>query len=229
MELLFDSAGSAHRRRETRRAAKEEVSAAAATLAPADGAMPTKIAGYEHFLNLLSESPHVVDRSTAEIERGWHPGAAAMLVEVGDLAPTPNAAALAIALLQRKADQQVEGFDAWYRWLWSRKYDPHPEYARFKRELYGRIDNRFSEYFGETADARIRLDEIRWGGVVRDGIPPLKNPKMISAEEATFLHDSNVVFGVKLNGDARCYPKRILAWHEMFKDTIGAVPVCGAY
>ena len=64
---------------------------------------------------------------------------------------------------------------------------------------------------------------------MRDGIPPLKNPKMLSVAEAKYLGDNDVVFGIKLNGDARCYPKRILAWHEMFKDTIGGESVCGVY
>ncbi|MEL6415270.1 MAG: DUF3179 domain-containing (seleno)protein, partial [Pseudomonadota bacterium] len=31
------------------------------------------------------------------------------------------------------------------------------------------------------------------------------------------------------NGDARAYPKRILAWHEMFVDTIGGVEIAGVY
>ena len=44
---------------------------------------------------------------------------------------------------------------------------------------------------------------------------------MISASEAEYLEDSNVVFGISLNGDARAYPKRILAWHEMFVDKVG--------
>ncbi|NET38537.1 MAG: DUF3179 domain-containing protein, partial [Cyanothece sp. SIO1E1] len=29
------------------------------------------------------------------------------------------------------------------------------------------------------------------------------------------------VFGIAVNGDVRAYPKRILAWHEMFVDTVG--------
>ena len=133
-------------------------------------------------------------------------------------------------MLQKKTGQKFgQDLNAWYRWLWSQKYKPHPDYAKFQSAIYSRIDRRFAEYFTDTAGAKIRLDEIRWGGVRRDGIPPLKNPAMISAREATYLADSDVVFGVSLNGDARCYPKRILAWHEMFKDTIGGEPVCGAY
>ena len=37
------------------------------------------------------------------------------------------------------------------------------------------------------------------------------------------------MFGLEVNGDARAYPKRILAWHETFVDEVGGVPVVGAY
>ncbi|MEL6898810.1 MAG: DUF3179 domain-containing protein, partial [Planctomycetota bacterium] len=66
-------------------------------------------------------------------------------------------------------------------------------------------------------------------GVRRDGIPPLTNPNTLSARQAEYLADSDVVFGVSINGDARCYPKRILAWHEMVRDTVGGVPINGVY
>ena len=37
------------------------------------------------------------------------------------------------------------------------------------------------------------------------------------------------MFGVRINGDARAYPLRILDWHEMFNDVVGGVPVALAY
>ena len=52
---------------------------------------------------------------------------------------------------------------------------------------------------------------------------------MISANEADYLQDDNIVFGIAVNGDVRAYPKRILAWHEMFVDEVGGVPVAGVY
>ncbi len=91
------------------------------------------------------------------------------------------------------------------------------------------IDPRFRAYFDNNPKTSIRLDEIRWGGVRRDGIPPLKNPKMISAVEATYLGDQDIIFGVALDGDVRAYPKRILAWHEMFKDRIAGREINGVY
>ena len=165
-----------------------------------------------------------------QVDREWHPGAAVMLVETAGFSRSQQSVRRIVALLEKKTGQSFgTDFNKWYRWVWSQPYQPHPQYAEFKRDLYSHVDRRFANYFKKTKDAKIRLDEIRWGGVVRDGIPPLKTPKMISAKEATYLDDSNVVFGISLNGDARCYPKRILAWHEMFKDTIGGESVCGAY
>ncbi len=59
--------------------------------------------------------------------------------------------------------------------------------------------------------------------------PPLKNPKMIRARAASYLADDDIVFGVAIDGDVRAYPKRILAWHEMVKDTIAGRPLNGVY
>ena len=59
-------------------------------------------------------------------------------------------------------------------WMWEQPYDPHPDLALFKGELYGQIDPRFFEFFPPGVKATIRLDEIDWGGVRVNGIPPLK-------------------------------------------------------
>ena len=67
------------------------------------------------------------------------------------------------------------------------------------------------------------------GGVRRDGIPPLSNPETIPASQATYLNDSDVVFGVSFDGKSRAYPKRILAWHEMVKDNVGGRSINGVY
>ena len=117
----------------------------------------------------------------------------------------------------------------WYEWIWSQPYDPPPYYADFKSWLYSGIDPRFAKYFNSSRKAEIRLDEVRWGGVRKDGIPPLRNPSMLPASEADYLEDKHIVFGVSINGDTRAYPKRILAWHELFTDTVGGVPITGAY
>ena len=52
---------------------------------------------------------------------------------------------------------------------------------------------------------------------------------MLPANKASYLADTDVVFGIEVDGDFRAYPKRILAWHEMFTDTIQGVPLAGVY
>ena len=121
-------------------------------------------------------------------------------------------------------------FNKWYEYLWNKPQVLHKDYHIFKSKLHKSIDPRFDYYFRDRQEqSLIRLDEIRWGGVVQDGIPPLRDPEMISAEEATYLKDDHVVFGIAVNGDVRAYPKRILAWHEMFTDTVGGEKVAGVY
>ena len=184
----------------------------------------------EPYFRLNRPDLSVVNESLKSISDHWHPGSTTMMIEVARFSRNPRAISEIFSLIETKTGQNFgTNFEKWRQWIWKQDYDPHPQYAKFKSTLYSKIDPRFSEYFRVTKDSKIRLDEIRWGGVVRDGIPPLKDPKMLAAADADYLADTDVVFGVELNSDARCYPKRILAWHEMFKDTIGGESVCGVY
>ena len=117
----------------------------------------------------------------------------------------------------------------WRKWSWTLPYDPHPAYAEFKGGLYAKVDPRMAAFFVSSTKPRIRLDEIDWGGVGVNGIPPLDQPKVVTAPEAAFMGDKNVVFGLVVNGAARAYPKRILAWHEMALDTLGGVKLAVVY
>ncbi|MCH8238661.1 MAG: DUF3179 domain-containing protein [Proteobacteria bacterium] len=123
--------------------------------------------------------------------------------------------------------------DNWHQWmLWQEKHTevkPFAGFAGFKAALYARIDPAFSVFLHAGVKHEIRLEEIAWGGVVKDGIPALTNPKLLPAREAGYLTGDELVFGVSINGDARAYPLRILDWHEMFNDVIGGVPVSLAY
>ena len=109
----------------------------------------------------------------------------------------------------------------------------HPAIQPLKLRVFERIDPRFMNFLGgeksNPENMKIRLEEITWGGVVVDGIPSLNNPYLIEANEAEYLDDDSLVFGVSINGDARAYPLRIMGWHEMFNETIGGVPVALAY
>lgn len=133
-------------------------------------------------------------------------------------------------LLVEKTGVEKKDYFEWLQWLWEQPPVYSSYYSDFKALLYKHIDPKFQTYF-ENRDAsyKIRADEIVWGGVVQDGIPPLRYPKMISTVEATYLDDTDVVFGIYASGEARAYPKRILAWHEFFVDSIGSTNIAGVY
>ena len=99
----------------------------------------------------------------------------------------------------------------------------------FKGELLARIDPRFKTLLYDGAPARIRPEEIVFGGVPVEGIPALDRPAHIPAAAASYLSDSERVFGVSVQGEARAYPLRILDWHEMVNDVLGGEPVTLSY
>jgi hypothetical protein len=127
---------------------------------------------------------------------------------------------------RKRFDPYLRG---WRDWMWTLPYEPHPEYARFKGVVYARIDPRMERFFPSSVRASVRLDEIDWGGVTVNGIPPLYYPKVMKAAEARYLRDNHLVFGVVVNGEARAYPKRILAWHEMAIDRLGGTELTVVY
>jgi hypothetical protein len=118
----------------------------------------------------------------------------------------------------------------WVEWLASREdVRPHAHYAEWKGELFKRIDPAFGQFLYAGVRHRARLEEIQWGGVRKDGIPALTNPRHLPARAATYLTPDELVLGLVVRGDARAYPLRIMDWHEMANDVVGGVPLSIAY
>ena len=132
--------------------------------------------------------------------------------------------------LEQQTDQRFRGdLLRVHQWIWDQPYDPHAEYAFFKGVWYSQIAPAFGEFFPAGTQSTIRLDEVDWGGVSVNGIPPLEYPASIAASEADYLEDDHIVFGIAVNGEARAYPRRILAWHEMALDRLGGVELTIVY
>lgn len=185
-----------------------------------------------NFLNLVSSSDaSTLDRSIAYIDQNWEEGYEIMLIESLYFTQNRKYGNKVVRLLEKKTGKKYGyDFDKWFQWVWNKGPKYSEDYYEFKAKAHSLIDNKFRKYFeNRSKQSTIRLDEVRWGGVLQDGIPPLRAPEMIDSEEAVYLNDTNIVFGIEVNGDARAYPKRILAWHEMFVDTVGDVPVAGVY
>jgi Protein of unknown function (DUF3179) len=182
------------------------------------------------FLDAASYDEGRAAAAQAEIAAGWRTGHAAMLVDLldlaqrtGDLNPrTFSRPRRLTSFLETLTGQNFGGdLEAWHQWIWGLPYAPHPDYAEFKGRLYAQIDPRFALFFRPPVKAAIRLDEIQWGGVAVNGIPPLDHPASVAGSTADYLDDDDIVFGFFLEGRARAYPKRILAWHELALDRLG--------
>ena len=171
-------------------------------------------------------------RSTALelIESTFEPGYVAPLLEVVRVSEDPEQRLELLNLIGAKTGAG-HGYDieAWYQWLWASDPPMISYYPEVKAALYGGYDKRFLRYFHSDLPTRVRLSEIRWGGVGRDGIPPLRFPLTESGADADWLANSDVVFGVVVNGEARAYPQRILGWHELVMDRFGDTEITGVY
>lgn len=135
------------------------------------------------------------------------------------------------------SDLTGETLSTWHEaYNWQERHPeiiPHPTYRPLKLRFLGNTDEGFLPLFerpdGDSQKMLIRLEEIVWGGALYDDIPSLDHASMIGASDAEYLLDTDLVFGIEINGDARAYPLRIMGWHEMVNDVIGGVPVALAY
>jgi hypothetical protein len=72
----------------------------------------------------------------------------------------------------------------------------------------------------------IDLSEIMSGGVGKDGIPAINEPRYESLSEASrWLNKQEPVIALSVGGEARAYPLQILIWHEIVNDVVGKTPV----
>lgn len=68
-------------------------------------------------------------------------------------------------------------------------------------------------------------EKILSGGVPKDGIPAILEPRFIPANRADFPKPNDEVIGVTINGTAKAYPIKILNFHEVVNDSFGDIPV----
>lgn len=86
----------------------------------------------------------------------------------------------------------------------------------------------------DISGALVPKSQIERGGPPRDGIPALTRPSMRAASKVDYLKPADRVLPLSLDGESRAYPIRILNWHEVVNDAVGArgvvisyCPLCG--
>jgi hypothetical protein len=124
------------------------------------------------------------------------------------------------------------GGDRYHEWVEQvgarAEIEPFEGYRPFKASLFSGIDPRYAEILGGEGPARLRLEEIVWGGVSVEGIPALERPPKL-AGAARVLGDRDLVLGVGLGGAHHAYPVKVLSWHEMVNDEVGGEPITLSY
>ena len=114
-----------------------------------------------------------------------------------------------------------------------------PDYLAVKRAIFTSAAPGWDKIFVE---GDIDWRHVSWGGVLIDDraygttdepcncIPAADNPEVSTAEEATWLDDDDIIFGVEVNGEYRAYPRQIMEVREMVNDTLGGrdlgIPYC---
>jgi hypothetical protein len=114
-----------------------------------------------------------------------------------------------------------------------------PNYLEAKRAIFTNIVPGWDKIF---VKGDIDWRHVSWGGVLIDDraydttdelcncIPAADNPEVSNAEDAKWLKDSDIVFGVEVNGEYRAYPRQIMEVREMVNDTLGGrdlgIPYC---
>jgi len=114
-----------------------------------------------------------------------------------------------------------------------------PNYLQYKKAVFTTLVPGWDKIFEE---GDIDWRHVSWGGVLIDDrpydttdelcncIPAADNPEVISAKEAKWLKDDDVVFGIGVNGEFRAYPRQIMEVREMVNDTVGGrtlgIPYC---
>lgn len=114
-------------------------------------------------------------------------------------------------------------------------------YDGWKQEIYTLLEPGWAPFFEDNVAIDWRL--VTWGGVliddrplgdtegcVRGCIPALDDPPTVSGGDVTWLADSDVVFGVALNGESLALPRNQMEVHEMVNLTLAGhrlgIPYC---
>lgn len=116
-------------------------------------------------------------------------------------------------------------------WMWAphSKRPPAQSHAPIERIIddESAVASRLAPF--NTNELRVPASEIISGGPGKDGIPALSQPKTTRASLVGFLTPEDRVIAVRVDGQQRAYPLRVLNWHEVINDQLGDTPIAVIY
>ena len=191
-----------------------------------------------------AEAPQMIELLTLQTLRGAPANALSTVVASGDLRfsavlielmraieitliPPDTYTAVIGALQELTGEEHVSWLD-WVEWYAESETTAPPGFQEWKANILSVIDPGFGEFI-RGQPTTVRVEEVVWGGVRVDGIPALDQPHHVAPDDADYITETDLVFGVSLNDDHRAYPLRIMDSHEMANDVVGGIPVSLAY
>lgn len=86
---------------------------------------------------------------------------------------------------------------------------------------------RFPSYWEtDFSKSNVPFLEIRGGGPIRDGIPPIYDPQFETVEEADqWLLELETMIVVQVGSDVRAYSQSLLMFREVVDDVVGGKPI----
>lgn len=91
------------------------------------------------------------------------------------------------------------------------------------------VDPLRDRYQFDLSESAVPSETIQVGAADIDSIPALTNPPTVAATTARLVEETDEVIGVVINGEARAYPIKILARHEVVNDRVGGTLVAVTY
>ena len=180
---------------------------------------------YDRLRRLMSDKQKARRRAAKALARA---DAATLIPLVDAYFFMPNEArAGARELLEDLSGERLGGrYRDWFLYVGGRDdLTPPAGYVAWKGEVFSRIDPVYRRILAPGTAVRLRLREVQWGGVPLDGIPAIDDPDAVTADTARFMRDTDTVFGVRVGGEHRAYPVKVLSWHELLNDTLGGQPI----
>lgn len=168
------------------------------------------------------------------LKQDWQVLDSAKLVEALACCDSAKTKERLIALLTEQTGQKFAGDQtSWDSWIAQQKIGSNKaesaSYLDFKALLYHRIDPRLVHHFAVHKLSSVPPHEIYWAGLRAMSVP-LRQPLLLSANQADYLKPDDFVFGIATkDGLALALPRRIVKWHNIVETELGNLPLTVVY